>query len=42
MEKGTPEHKKARTVVVSHASTNGSPTGGSILLTRPPSRMLVF
>jgi hypothetical protein len=27
---------------LSHASMNGSPIGATILLTRPPSRMLVF
>ncbi|MFY9170304.1 MAG: transposase [Candidatus Methanoculleus thermohydrogenotrophicum] len=34
-ESGTPKR-------LSHASMNGSRTVGSILLTRPPSRMLVF
>ncbi|MGB4622353.1 MAG: transposase [Candidatus Methanoculleus thermohydrogenotrophicum] len=34
-ESGTPKR-------LSHASMNGSPIGATILLTRPPSRMLVF
>ena len=36
-EKGTPERKKARKISL-HTSMNGSPTDGSISLTRPPGR----